>query len=293
MASSESLNSISDSATSDDSTTESDISTVITTYRGDDADELSEALDSIFNQTLPPAEVVLVEDGLITPDIESTITHFQHKYSDSFSTISLETNRGQGYARRVGIESVSHDLVAMMDADDISVPERFDYQIEYLNQHPEIDVVGGYIAEFGIDKHSPHAVRRVPLKPDEIASKARFRAPLNQTTVMARRDAILDAGNYRDVDRMEDYDLWGRMLSNGSTLANIPEILAKVRGGDAMYSRRGGWEYAREEIRLQRQFRNIGFVSLPVALANLCIRVPIRLLPNRLRAAIYSRFLRD
>jgi glycosyltransferase involved in cell wall biosynthesis len=273
--------------------TEVDISVVITTYRGDDADELAEALDSIFNQTLPPAEVVLVEDGPVTSNIESTIADYQRRYSDLLSVLQLDVNQGQGYARRIGVENTSHDFIAMMDADDISVPQRFERQVEYLSQHSEIDAVGGYIAEFTSDKASPHAVRRVPLEPDAVASKARFRNPMNQTTVMARREAVLNAGNYRGVARMEDYDLWGRMLSNGSALANIPEVLAKVRGGDAMYTRRGGWEYAREEIRLQRQFLEMGFISLSVALVNLCLRIPTRLFPNRLRAAIYSRFLRD
>lgn len=273
--------------------TGTDISVVITTYEHDDADELSEALDSILEQTVPPMEVVLVEDGPVTARIESIVAEYRRRYPNVVSVLQLETNRGQGYARRIGIKNTSHDLVAMMDADDISVPHRFERQIEYLCQHPEIDAVGGYIAEFTVDADSPHTIRQVPLEPATIANKARFKSPMNQTTVMARRTAILDAGNYRDVERMEDYGLWSRMLSNGSTLANIPEILAKVRGGDAMYTRRGGWEYAREEIRLQRQFLDMGFVSLPIALVNLCIRVPLRLLPNRLRAEIYSRFLRD
>jgi glycosyltransferase involved in cell wall biosynthesis len=294
MGASEPSKQVSDATvTSDDAVIETDVSAIITTYRGDDADELSDALDSILDQTLPPAEVVLVEDGPVTADIESTVADYQHRHSEIFSILPLESNWGQGYARRIGIENANHDLVAMMDADDVSVPQRFELQVEYLQQHPEIDAVGGYSAEFTTDMDSPHAVRQVPVEPAAVASKARFKSPMNQTTVMARRAAILDAGNYRGVDRMEDYGLWGRMLSNGSALANLPTVLAKVRGGGPMYTRRGGWEYAREEVRLQRQFLDMGFVSLPVALVNLCIRVPIRLLPNRLRAVLYSRFLRN
>lgn len=270
-----------------------EVSVVLATYGGDDPDALEEALDSILDQTLPPAEVVLVENGPVPSDIESVVETHRQEYPESVSVVEIASNRERGYARRVGVENANHELVAMMDSDDIAVPQRFEAQVKFLSSHPDIDAVGGYIAEFTDDPDDPHAIRRVPLTPEQVADEARFRSPINQMTVMARRDAILDAGNYRGVDPMEDYDLWARMLVNGSKLANIPQVLAKVRGGEAMYARRGGWKNAREDIRLQHQFFKMGFISLPVALVNICIRVPTRLLPNRLRAAIYSRFLRD
>jgi glycosyltransferase involved in cell wall biosynthesis len=269
------------------------ISVVMATYGGDDPDELRDALESVLHQTLPPREVVLVENGPVPSSIRSVIETCRGRHPDSLSLVQLATNQERGYVRRVGVENASHELVAMMDSDDIAVPHRLETQAEYLSNHPGIDAVGGYIAEFTDDPDDPHAIRRVPTTPAEVANTARFKNPLNQMTVTARREAILDAGNYRPVDPMEDYDLWVRMLVNGSKLANIPQILAKVRGGEAMYARRGGWQSAREDIRLQRRFLDMGFISLPVALLNLGIRIPTRLLPNRLRAEIYSRFLRD
>jgi glycosyltransferase involved in cell wall biosynthesis len=269
------------------------VSVVLATYGEDDPDALQDALDSVVCQTHTPAEVVLVENGPVPSTIESVVKDYQQCHPDTFSVVQIDTNQERGYARRVGVENASHELVAMMDSDDIAVPQRFEEQVEYLSDHPEIDVVGGYIAEFTDDPDNPHAVRRVPLTPEEVADKARFRSPINQMTAMARRTAILEAGNYRRVDPMEDYDLWARMLTNGSKLANIPQVLAKVRGGEAMYARRGGWKNAYEEIRLQRQFLEREFINLPIALLNLCIRIPIRLLPNRLRAVIYSGLLRD
>jgi glycosyltransferase involved in cell wall biosynthesis len=272
--------------------TSPEISVLITTYRGDDPDELSTALESVIEQTLSPSEIVLIKDGPVTAELDETITSYQDNHPDLFSISELETNQGQGKARRVGVEKVNNELVAMMDADDISLPSRFQQQADYLQDNPEIDAVGGYIAEFGSDPQNTHAIRKVPTEPDVVARKARFRSPLNQTTVMARKKAILDAGNYRATDRMEDYDLWARMLTDDATLANIPEVLAKVRAGSEMYERRGGWEYASEEIRQQREFLRMGFVSRSIALLNIAIRVPTRLLPNRFRSVLYSRILR-
>lgn len=272
---------------------EKHVSVVLATYGGDDPDALQEALDSVINQTHTPAEIVLVENGPIPSTIESIVETYQQDHPSTFSVVQIDTNQERGYARQIGIESASHELVAMMDTDDISVPQRFEEQVEYLSDHPSVDAVGGYIAEFTDDPDNPHAIRRVPLTPEDVANKARFRSPINQMTVMVRREAVLKAGNYKRVDPMEDYDLWARMLVNGSKLANIPQVLAKVRGGEKMYARRGGWKNAHEEIRLQRQFLELGFINLPVALMNLCIRIPIRLLPNRFRGEIYSQILRN
>jgi glycosyltransferase involved in cell wall biosynthesis len=271
----------------------SHVSVVLATYGGDNPDALRDALDSVLCQTHMPSEIVFVENGPIPSTIESVVETYQQRYPDIFSIIRIDTNQERGYARRIGVENASHELVAMMDSDDIAVSQRFEEQVEYFSDHPETDAVGGYIAEFTDDPDDPHAIRRVPLTPEEVADKARFRSPINQMTVMARRKAILEAGNYQRVDPMEDYDLWARMLVNGSKLANIPQVLAKVRGGEEMYARRGGWKNAYQEIRLQRQFLESGFINMPVALINLGIRIPIRLLPNRLRGMIYSRILRD
>ncbi|MFC6723322.1 glycosyltransferase [Halobium palmae] len=267
-------------------------SVLISTYTNDDPDYLSVALESVIKQTAPPAEIVLVKDGPLSPALDSVVQTYHENYPELFEIRKLSENRGPGVARRIGVEITEHETIAMMDADDISVPTRFERQLEHLRQHPETDAVGGYIAEFSSNPDDPYAIRKVPLKPEAIASKARFRSPMNQTTVMARKQALLDAGNYRSTTRMEDYDLWARMLSGGATLTNVPEVLVNVRAGDEMYERRGGLEYARAEIRLQREFIRMGFVSVPVALLNLAVRLPGRLAPDQLRGWAYSRFFR-
>jgi hypothetical protein len=91
---------------------------------------------------------------------------------------------------------------------------------------------------------------------------------------------------------MEDWDLWGRMLRNGAEAANLDTVVLKVRAGDALYGRRGGLEYAREEVRQQIDFLRNGFVTPVQAARNVGLRVLIRLVPNFVRAAIYQRFAR-
>lgn len=268
-------------------------SVAMCTYDGDDPDELSTAIESVIDQTLPPAEIVLVKNGPLPEPLEAVIESHRSAHPDVFSVIGLGRNRARGVARQLSIERCRHELVALMDTDDVSVSDRFQTQIEYLNEHPTVDVVGGYVAEFESDADRPYAIRKVPLDPDVLADKARFRSPLNQPTVMARRQALLDAGGYRDIDILEDYDLWVRVLMNGGTITNIPKVLTNVHAGENMYKRRGGMEYVRAEAKLQYDFFTTGFIGLPILLFNLAVRIPIRLLPNVLRSELYSRVLRS
>ncbi len=179
-----------------------------------------------------------------------------------------------------------------MDADDISVPSRFERQLGYLQENPSVDIIGGYLEEFQSSPDDPVARREVPTDHDAIVKRAKFRSPMNHGTVMFRREAVLRAGNYRATDPMEDYDLWVRMLLSGATFGNIPEILLKARAGEKLYERRGGWKYAKDEARLLVSFYKRGFTPLHVLIFNLLTRTPLRLFPNRLRGTIYELFAR-
>jgi len=269
------------------------LSVVVSTYRGDDPDELATALESVFEQTRPPDEVVLVADGPLTDALDSVVERFANKYPDLFRVHARSENRGQGVARREGIEAATNPMVAIMDADDVCRPDRFERQLDFLAGHPEVDVVGSYLEEFATDPDEPHAVREVPTNHDDIVRLARSRSPMNQVTVVCRRGAVLSAGNYRDVARLEDYGLWVRLLLDGARFANIPEPLVSARAGERMYERRGGWTYAREELRFQYECWQWGFIGLPRLLLNLATRVPIRFVPNRIRGAFYRRLFRN
>lgn len=270
-----------------------EVSVVLPTYRGDTPAALARAIESLSEQTLLPEELFVVKDGPLPDDLESVIEKKRDDFPNSFQTHQIEENRGLGNALRVGVAHCTHDLVARMDADDISVPSRFERQIGFLKENPEVDVLGGFIEEFDSDPDDPIARREVPTAHDEIEWMALFRSPINHGTVMFDKAAVLNAGNYRAVDRMEDYDLWIRMLLNGATFANLPEVLVKVRAGAGMYDRRGGWEYAREEVRTQVEFYRRGFTPFPILVFNLLTRTTLRLIPNRARSAVYRAIARE
>lgn len=267
-------------------------SVLLPTYANDDAEELGTAIESVLDQTRKPDEVLIVKDGPVPVGIEETIRSYEADERSRVWSVQHSENRGLGIALRTGVETVNYDYVARMDADDISVPTRFETQLTYLTEHPGTDIVGGYIAEFDADPANPIARREVPTSHSEIRRLARFRSPMNHGTVLFDRAAVLGAGNYRPVAPMEDYDLWVRMLLNGATFANIPEVLVNVRAGSELYERRGGWAYAREEARIQYEFYRRGFTSLPVCLFNSVIRVGLRVVPTSVRRKVYERFAR-
>jgi glycosyltransferase involved in cell wall biosynthesis len=267
-------------------------SVILPTYANDDPAELETAIESVIDQTRVPDEILIIKDGELTSELESTVEQFETEHSSLVTSVQIPTNRGLGNALRTGVEEATYDYVARMDADDISVPTRFEQQIEFLTANPDVDIVGGYIDEFETDPSNPVARREVPTEHQEIKKMARFRSPMNHGTVIFNRKTALEAGNYRPVDRMEDYDLWVRMLLDEATFANIPEVLVNVRAGAEMYGRRGGWEYAREEIRTQTEFYRRGFISLPVFLFNSASRGGLRLMPNIIRQRVYRLIAR-
>lgn len=269
------------------------LSVVLPVYAGNDPETLDPAIASVVKQTLPPDELFIVEDGPLTADLDDVIDRWQDDGRVPVTRVTLPENHGLGGALQAGLERCDTEYVARMDADDLSVPDRFELQMAYLRDHPEVDLLGGYIAEFDGDLENVLARREVPIDHDEIAAMARFRSPFNHATVVMRTATALAAGNYREVNYMEDWDLWSRMLLDGATAANLPEVLLKVRAGEDMYGRRGGVGYTAAEFNRQIEFLRRGFVTPWQFLRNLAVRVPVRILPDRARGFIYRRYLRN
>ncbi|GAA0512533.1 Glycosyl transferase family 2 [Halorubrum aquaticum] len=268
-------------------------SVLIATYEGDDLDDLSRALQSVIDQTVRPDEIVVVADGPLTAELEATLDDFESAHPDLFSRTALSTNQGLGAALNHGVETCSHEWIARMDSDDLAVEDRFEQQLDYLGDNPETDVLGGYIGEFDRDPDDLNQIREVPTTCEDIASMGRFRCPMNHPSVMFRRSAVIEAGNYRSLRSMQDYELWMRMLSQGYTLENVPTVLVKCHAGDDLYYRRGGISYAKLDYAVQKRLLQMGSITFHRFMLNLLIRLPIRLLPACIRGVLYKQVLRN
>ena len=113
-------------------------------------------------------------------------------------------------------------------------------------------------------------------------------------TVIFKKSAVLNAGNYSDLKRMEDYELWARMIHKGYKFVNIPEYLVNVRAGKSLYQRRGGLkDFLKYEYFIFNQFRKWGFITSKEFFKAISTKFLLRIIPCQIRGFIYSRFLRN
>ncbi len=238
-------------------------SVLMAVYKGDQAPFLRQAVESMLAQSAAPAEILLVCDGPLTPELEEEISHLQVVIGDRLQVLRLPENRGLGAALNAGLRHCRHDLVARMDADDLALPDRMAHQLQAMEAYPEAAVIGGQIAEFREDPQRPFSYRTVLLEPEAVRRFARCRTPMNHVTVLCRREALLRVGGYPEFSGpgFEDYYLWIKLLARGYVLRNIPQLCCKVRVSGAQYSRRGGWGYFQNALAVQRLLRKEGMVS--------------------------------
>lgn len=268
-------------------------SVLMSVYDKEKPDYLYRSIQSIWDdQCLKPNQIVLVKDGPLTNKLNKTIHYWKERLGDVLTLIPLEKNLGLGDALNIGLSNCAYNLVARMDADDIAYPERFKDQINYMHENKNCDIVGSYVTEFNSDPDSIVSFRKVFCSHEEIVKHAKIKNPFNHPSVLYKKSAVVDAGGYKKFDGFEDYYLWVRMIISGARCSNIAAPLVNMRTGYSMLSRRGGFRYAMNEIKLQYKFFELEFISIFQFLKNLIIRIPIRLLPNKIRELVY-RIMRD
>jgi glycosyltransferase involved in cell wall biosynthesis len=265
-------------------------SVLLSIYHKENPEFFRRALQSIWtDQTLRPTEIVIVRDGPLTPELDAVIAVFS--LTAPVKLVTLSENRGLGIALAKGLEACSEEIIARMDSDDISVPERFEKQICYLTANPGIAFISSDIAEFSTGLNDITAIRAVPGSYQEILQFAKTRNPMNHMAVMFKKSAVLDAGNYQPFPGYEDYFLWARMLMKGYQAANIKDNLVYGRVGNNMLARRKGVAFFKQELRLQKAFYSLEFINSSTYLKNMVLRSIPRLLPTYALAYVY-KFLR-
>ena len=267
-------------------------SVLISIYKNEKPEYFTLALDSMVKQTLQPQEYVIVKDGLLTEALDACIEAFRQQVSVPVKILAFEQNRGLGLALRDGVLGCSNEYIARMDTDDIAKPERFAKQIAYLEKHPEIAMLGSRITEFSTDVEHPDTVTQLPLSDKDIRQYAKSRNPFRHMTLIYKKSAVLEAGNYRDFLWFEDYDLWVRIMQKGFKVENLPDCLVNVRANDEMFARRGGWKYLKQDLKFQRWLYDKGFVNFPQWAKNIAVRSAMRLIPPAVKILLYKNFLR-
>lgn len=268
-------------------------SILMSIYYKENSTFLNQCFTSIWTeQTLKPTEIVLVKDGELTAELEQVISAWQEKLGSALKIVALEQNVGLGKALNAGLIQCSYDWVLRMDTDDICTPERFQKQIDFIKNNPDVVLFSGQILEFNQDISDANVLKPVPIDYHEIKQFAQKRCPFNHMTVAYKKDVILQLGGYQHHLFMEDYNLWLRVIGAGYKVENLPDVILYARVGNGMHARRRGWQYIQSEKQLLDLKLKLKIQPLVPAVLLFLVRSAFRLLPSSLLGKVYNSVLR-
>ena len=267
-------------------------SVLMSVYIKDKADFFRTSINSMLNQTIKPKEIVLVQDGPLSQEMTNTVTEYRENYPDLIKYFSFVDNQGLGKVLAFGIEKCAYKYIARMDADDFCLPTRCEKELQYLVEHPEIDVVGTNVEEFMGDISNVVAHVVLPDSNEKIWNFAKKRNPIRHPSLLYKKDAVLRCGNYRPLRFSQDYCIIVQLMMAGSKAYNIQEPLTFMRVTNDFYKRRSGMKYFKINYGLNKWFKEQGFFSSKDFLFRTSAQFVSCFMPNSLREIIYNKVLR-
>lgn len=268
-------------------------SVLMSVYKDEKPGILKQSMESIYNQTIPTDDFVLICDGPLTKKLDETIAEMQEKFGKCLRVIRHEENHGLGHCLRTGIPECKNDLIARMDSDDISREDRCEKELEVFEKNPKLSAVGGLVGEFAVTIEDVKTIRKVPETNEEIIKFVKWRSPMNHPSVMFRKKDILAVGNYPEVRKCQDWYLWTNLLMNGYQLYNIQEMLVYMREDRKTFKRRSGLQYFKIQKQLYKTMRKNKFISVPQYMAAVSVRFCSAIAPNGVRQALFKKFMRE
>lgn len=267
-------------------------SVLMSIYKKEKPKYFIQSLESMVHQTLMPNEIVLVKDGKLTKELEEVIDHYIDKYPGLFNIVPLKDNVGLGRALDEGLKHCKNELVARMDTDDISLPERCELQVKQFNENPELCIVGTMIDEFYDEPDNIISSRVVPTTNDEIYKFMKRRSPFNHPTVMYKKSEVIRCGGYGKMRRKQDLDLFSRMINNGCVAENINQSLLLFRSNEDNFKRRKSWSYCKSYIDVQFEIWKRGHCSFNDLVFVTTGQLVMLLAPMGLLKKISNKYLR-
>ena len=192
------------------------------------AETLPAAIDSIVKQTYPNWELIMCDD-CSTDQTYEIAKEYAEKYPKKIIVVKNPHNMHLAYSLNHCIRYATGEYVARMDGDDLSVPERFEKQVKYLQKHPEVQLIGTAMQQFN-EKDGNIQIIYKPEHTDKWTLHRQI--PFNHATIMTYKSVYDALGGYTVAERTirgQDYDLWFRFFAAGFTGDNIHEALYLVR----------------------------------------------------------------
>ncbi len=229
------------------------IPVLLAVYGGDSLDYLKEAVDSILSQTYKDVLLYIGVDGPVEKDTDDYLKCFETNKRVEIRRFS--ENNGLAFVLNHLLEKCKdrgYEYYARMDADDVALPDRLERQVAFLEQHPEIDVVGGAIEE--IDENGALRGKTVhyPLTNEACRAFFRYRDPVAHPSVVfrARFFEKVKSGYREAYRRNQDTMLWFDGIKNGCVFANLPDTVLQYRVREVFYKERlGNWTLAVQKLK--------------------------------------------
>lgn len=266
-------------------------SVLMSVYVKEKPEYLAKSIDSMVNQTIAPDEFIIVKDGPLTPELDAVIDKYARR-KELFTIISLEKNGGLGRALNHGIKASRNELIARMDSDDISKPERCELQLKAFEEDSELAACGTQIDEFIDSIDNVVSARIVPCTFEDIKTFSKIRSPFNHPTVMYKKSVLEKLKGYAEYGRKEDLDLFVRLVLEGNKAINLEEHCLWYRTNADNLQRRRTWQNCSEYISIMFGFYKKRYIGLSDIAYVLFGQLAMYLLPTAIVKNLSGALLR-
>lgn len=227
------------------------LAVIMSLYKNDTLGFVRLAVESVLRQSFSQYDFFIQYDGHIPDDVDAYLSGLK---DERIRIFRRDNNKGLAQSLNDLLELVmpiGYEYIARMDADDISMPERFEGQISYMEGHPETDCLGTWAIEIKSDG-SEFYQKQMPVTHEGCRKLFMKRDCMIHPTVMFRRSYFEKAGMYSlDTYFGEDTMMWAQGFAAGCKFANVPEYLFKFRLNDDFFNRRRGWKHAKGILMLR------------------------------------------
>ncbi|MEE3878774.1 glycosyltransferase [Vibrio sp. YYF0003] len=217
------------------------IAVAMSIYKADTVEFVTQAIESILNQSYENFDLFIEVDGPVREGLNSLLVDYS-KVDNVFVNFNNDNNGLATRLNDVVVKSLlagKYSFLARMDADDICLPERFFKQVDFLINNPTVAVVGSDVLEIS-ESGDELFHKKMDASHDIIKRKIIKRCPFNHPSVMFRMSVFEDGFRYKsELMNTQDYYLWVDLLAAGKMFANINEPLLMFRINESFHSRRG------------------------------------------------------
>ncbi|MDL2262838.1 glycosyltransferase [Bacteroidales bacterium OttesenSCG-928-I21] len=257
------------------------ISVIMATFN-EPSEQINKSIQSVLNQTFRDFELLIIDDSTKP---ETVVAIDNSAQSDSRVKVIRKPQRmGFAPALNIGLLQARGKYIARMDADDISMPDRFELQIAFLDKNPNIAIVGGAMDIIN-EKGEIVSHRNYPTSFFKIKLFSLLRSPLAHPTVMIRKESLGNELYDKSFKKAEDLELWLRMMKKGYKISNLPDILLhfRVNGNLADKRTKEHFEYNYEARKKNFSWRSPVWSFLSIFFSKIYI-----FLPKKIISAAYN-----